>query len=250
MRALPVCLIALAGCDALFGLDTITSAKDAAVADAAFDAPPDGPCPTQTVDVIADAILYGKNQQQDFSTATLMNLDTSQQAEGLVKFDVSGLAPGYTALTVNLPFAAHDDNCNGGCSSCAPLDRGGSLAVFAVAHQWAEATGAGGALVQGATWMYMYGKSGEQEMLPWQVPGALGQTDRSPMLAVFEHDAATDSSFTISGAAVTAAQMWIGDGDLGFVIVPITAEFVVRTHEHTCDPGEPAATLVASYCGP
>lgn len=246
-------LLALAGCDRVFGVDR-PPVDAAPEIDAAIDAPPDGPCPTMTAQVVHDAVLDAKIPTQFSSTNTVLTLEYASssglQTHGIFKFDVAGL-PRPTGIEVVLPHATHSDACGGSnCQfACATLERAGAYGVHAMRSDWDEQEGAN----RGATWRCRRGTTDTCTADAWNVEGALGQLDRGPELASFAMTPGQGASAYITAEEdVDDAWGWIQGDRLSFQVVPRvdSGKFVIRSSEATCDPMEPRPHLVLSYCPP
>jgi hypothetical protein len=249
-------VLAVAGCNQVFGLEVTKRNPDAPTIDTAFfDAPLDGPCTSATIDVQIDGNILGVQPGLAFTGSTLMNLSDSLQSHGLFRFDLSGLPPApYSFLTLSVPYntSDHDSSCGGGtpsvCGSCMGLEHDGYLDVFAMRSDWKELASG---VEAGATWDCRYVGAPSGNTCPtssWSSAGAVGGADRGVKVGTMHHLAGQDTQVVIKDMADVTP--WISGTLLSLQVTPApdTGVFIVRTHEQTCDPGTKPAQLTAWYC--
>jgi hypothetical protein len=247
VRGVVVCACLLAGgCDGVLGLGDIhpmPDASDAPVFDAPVDVFYDAACTTKSVLAVADAPIFMSLPTQDLSKLGVVTVGSDLTSVGVFKFDVTTLPAGYNSLTLVLAYGAHDDNCNSPCGSCDAIDIGGTFDVYPMRSDWQELV----ATTKGVTWNDLY------STVPWQVPGALGAQDRGAKLGTFPHTKDQDTQVRIAGTALAETALWIRSNLVSFQVVNVAlgaggAKLVVRSHEHTCDPGTLHSQLIAEYC--
>lgn len=233
-------VVALAGCDLVWGVPAPHGTLDAPLG----DAPPDGEtCFTYDQSIDADVLLIstaGTPRDQGHGSEAIMNVGVPVQSQGLLRYSAPTLTAGQRIAAVRFvaPFAPSSHACGTAtsCGSCVPIGQDGRFDVEYAMSAWTESA----ACFNRPT-----------SMTTWQTVGATGATDRSPSVGQVTYAKATDLTIDLDPAPAAA---WIQNGKLSVILTPSLGAVTILPQrdyavaDGACAPNQPGTKLSFTVC--
>ncbi len=152
----------------------------------------DGILPDSAYAGTRDTRINSLDPIANYGSTKTLRLDGSPDGAALLKWDLSGVAPGSTVEAVSL--SVHVDNASGD-----------TFEIYKLKRDWVEA---------GATW------NESSPGIGWEIPGVNGASDRgSTVLGTLDASATGPATVLFNVAGVAVVQAWIDNPASNFGII-------------------------------